>query len=238
MIAANFPNLCVCPEPNAAVERSRMVCPVCQKRAAKRFCPALGEKICPICCGKEREVTIDCPWDCPYLIAAHRYEAEHRKPLPAEEFPYRDVEFPPDFVYEHWPVVTVVASAILEFQLHNKELNDSSAHAAIESLAETYRTLGTGIYYERPPNLPVARALYGHLAEALQNFRKKEAERSGLSSALKDSDVFRLLVFLLRICKQEMNGRPRSRAFLEFLRSRFPLPAGAAPKETSRIIMP
>jgi hypothetical protein len=214
-----------------------MACPICQKRPPKRFCPALGEKICPICCGKEREVTIDCPMDCPYLVSAHRYESEHRKPLPADEFPYRDIEFPPDYVYEHWPVVTVLAGAILEFQLQNKELSDSSTYSALESLAETYRTLGTGIYYERPPDFPVARALYGQLAESVQNFRKQESERSGLSSILKDSDVFRLLVFLLRICKQETNGRPRSRAFLEFLRARFPLPAAAA-KETSRIIMP
>lgn len=214
-----------------------MACPICEKRPPKRFCPAMGEKICAICCGREREVTIDCPSDCAHLVSAHRYEVEHRKTLPAEEFPYRDVEFPPDFVYERWPVVTVLAGALLGFHRQNKELNDSSAYAALESLAETYRTLGTGIYYERPPNLPVARALYAQLAESVQNFRKQEAERAGLSSSLKDSDAFRVLVFLLRICKQEMNGRPRSRAFLDFLRTRFPLPA-AAPKETSRIIMP
>jgi hypothetical protein len=214
-----------------------MVCSVCEKRPAKRFCPALGEKICPICCGREREVTIDCLPDCPHLMAAHRYEAEHRKPIPPEEFPYRNVEFSPDFVYEYWPIVTLLAGTILTFQSQNKELNDGSAYSALESLAETTRTLGTGIYYERPPDLPVARALYGQLAESLQNLRKQAMERTGLSSSLKDSDLFRILVFLLRICKQETNGRPRSRAFLEFLRARFPLPADA-PKEASRIIMP
>src|SRR5580700_863942 len=109
-----------------------MPCPICQKRPPKRFCPALGEKICPICCGREREVTIDCPSDCSYLIAAHRYEAEHRKPLTAGEFPYRDVEVQPDFVYEHWPVVTNIAEAILGFQIQNKELNDGAAYAALE----------------------------------------------------------------------------------------------------------
>lgn len=213
-----------------------MACSICQKRPAKRFCPALGEKICSICCGKDREVTIDCHSDCPYLISARRYEAEHRKPLSEEELPYRDIEFSPDFVYQHWPVVTSLANTILGFQLQNRDLSDTSTYAAMESLAETYRTLGTGIYYERPPDLPVARVLYAQLAESVRNFRRQESDRSGLSSALKDSEVFRLLVFLLRICKQETNGRPRSRAFLEFLRSRFPLPA--AERETSRIIMP
>jgi len=214
-----------------------MACPICEKRPPKRFCPAKGEKICPICCGKEREVTIDCLSDCSHLIAAHRYEAEHRKPFPSQDFPYRDISFPPDFVYEHWPVVSNIAEAILDFQIQNKDLNDHGVYAALESLAETYRTLGTGIYYEKPPDLPVARALYGQIAESLQNFRKQAAEHSGFSSSLKESDVFRLLVFLLRICRQETNGRPRARAFLGVLRSRFPLPQ-KAPQETSRIIMP
>jgi hypothetical protein len=213
-----------------------MGCPICEKRPPKRFCPAKGEKICAVCCGREREVTIDCLSDCSHLMAAHRYEAEHRKPKAAEEFPYRDIQVPVDFVYERWPVVTGLATTILGFQVQNRELNDGAAYAAIEALAETYRTLGTGIYYEKPPAAPLAHALYGQLGQFLQEFRKDEAGRTGFSS-LKDSDIFRLLVFLLRVSKQETNGRPRSRAFLDFLRARFPLPAEVA-KETSRIIVP
>src|SRR5262249_16974412 len=41
-------------------------CPICEKRKGARFCPAKGEKICAICCGTEREVTIDCPVHCSY----------------------------------------------------------------------------------------------------------------------------------------------------------------------------
>lgn len=213
-----------------------MTCPICEKRPSKRFCPAKGEKICAICCGREREVTIDCPPDCSHLIAAHRYEAEHRPPIPAEEFPYRTVEVPPDFVYERRPAVTEIAAAILGFWAQNKELTDDSALQALQAIAETYRTLGTGIYYERPPDGPIARALYANIASALDNFRKQETERMGFSS-LKESDIFRLLVFFIRVEKQETNGRPRSRAFLDLLRTRFPLHEAAA-KETSRIIIP
>lgn len=212
-----------------------MICPICEKRPAKRFCPAKGEKICAICCGREREVTIDCPSDCAYLITAHRYEAEHRKPIPPDEFPYRDIEFPVEFVYDRWPVVAGLAGTIIAFQIQNKETNDATARLALEALAETYRTLGTGIYYERPPDAPVARALYGQIAGFLQEFRKQHSDRAGFPS-LKDSDVFLLLIFLLRVAKQETNGRPLSRAFLSFLRERFPQPA--AEKESSRIIVP
>ena len=214
-----------------------MACPICEKRPPKRFCPAKGEKICSICCGKEREVTIDCLSDCSYLIAAHRHEAEHRKPLSSQDFPYRDIAFSPDFVNEHWPVVRNIAGVILSCQIQNQDLHDDGVSTALESLAETYRTLGAGIYYERPPDARVARTLYGQIDESVQHLRKQAAEQTGFSSSLKESDIFRLLVFLLRICRQETNGRPRSRAFLGFLRSRFPLPE-RAPKEMSRIIMP
>lgn len=213
-----------------------MSCTICQKRPPKRFCPAKGEKICAICCGEGREVTIDCPLDCSYLIAAHRYEAEHRKPAPAEELPYRDVSVSLDFVYENWPAITGLAAAILECQSQNRDLRDADIVAATEALAETYRTLGTGIYYERPPAAPLARDLYDRFTQVWQELRKEQTQRAGISS-LKDSDVFHLLVFMLRLAKQETNGRPRSRAFLGFLRQRFAAP-GQAEKETSRIIVP
>lgn len=213
-----------------------MSCAICEKRPPKRYCPAKGEKICAICCGREREVTIDCLSDCPHLIAARRYEAEHRKPLSGEEYPYRDVTVREDFVYERWPVIIGIASAILNFQVRHRDLTDGAVYTTIEAMAETLRTLGTGIYYERPPDAPVARALYGQLDEFLQEFRKNEGARTGMPE-LRDSDAFLLLVFLLRVAKQESNGRSRSRAFLDFLRVRFPLPAEAA-KETPRIIIP
>ena len=53
-----------------------MICAICQKRREKRFCPAIHGRICPQCCGEQREVTLDCPSDCVYLQQAR----EHEKP--------------------------------------------------------------------------------------------------------------------------------------------------------------
>lgn len=213
-----------------------MSCPICEKRRPERFCPAKGEKICAVCCGREREVTIDCPSDCSYLLAAHRYEREHRAPLSEEARPYRDIDFSVDFVYERWAVVAGLAATILGFHAENKDLHDADVFAALEAIAETTRTLGSGIYYERPPDAPLPRALYGRIAEFVQDFKKEESSRTG-STSLRDSDLFRLLVFLFRVGKQETNGRSRSRSFLDFLRVRFAVPA-AAQKEAPRIIIP
>jgi hypothetical protein len=72
----------------------------------------------------------------------------------------------------------------------------------------------------------------------LQEFKKEESSRTGFST-LKDSEIFQLLVFLFRVGKQETNGRPLSRAFLSFLRTRFPLPEEAkTAHEASRIVLP
>jgi len=211
-------------------------CPVCGKRPPKRFCPAKGEKICAICCGEGREVTIDCPLDCSYLAEAHRYEAEHRRQPPPAEIPFADVQFPVEFVYQHWPVVSALASTILGFQAENRDLHDRDIFAALQSLAETFRTLAGGIIFEPAPEFSPARELYGAIAQFLAEFRKRETERSGFP-ALKDTDVFYVLVFMLRMGKVESNGRPLSRGFIAFLRGRFVVP-GPAVQDAPRIIVP
>ena len=181
-------------------------------------------------------MTIDCPGDCSYLVAARRYEEEHRKPVAPEEVPYPDAEFGADFIHERRAVVSGLAYHILKFAAENRGAADRDAIEALAALAETYRTLGSGIYYEKPPAAPLAHGIYAQLAHFIQEFKKAEAERAGFST-LKDSEVFHLLVFLLRVGKHRTNTRPRSRAFLDFLRAQFPR-AAELEKETPRIITP
>lgn len=213
-----------------------MSCPICQKRKPQRFCPAQGEKICAICCGKEREVTLDCPSDCPHLLSARRYELEHRKPITADEIPFRDIEIRLDLIRGNQAALSGISLTILKAAQENPLLRDPDALAALGALAETYRTLESGIYFERPPDAPFPRALYAQLTLFLDAFKKQEAQETGFSK-LKNLEIFRLIVFLLRVGRRESNGRPRSRAFLDFLRAQFPSQPEAQP-EAPRIIMP
>jgi len=52
-----------------------MRCSLCQKRPAKRSCPALRQDICSVCCGTKRQVEIACTPDCVFLETAHRHPA-------------------------------------------------------------------------------------------------------------------------------------------------------------------
>lgn len=49
-------------------------CTRCDKRKAKRFCPAVGESICSLCCGQMREKEVHCPTSCPYLSKHKSYQ--------------------------------------------------------------------------------------------------------------------------------------------------------------------
>ena len=212
-----------------------MSCPICEKRKPARFCPAKGEKICAVCCGTEREVTIDCPSDCSYLISAHRYEDGHQRSLPADT-PLLDEKIPQDIVYTHQQLMAALAFSIAKFCAVQPAAVDGDVLTAIQSLAQTYKTLSSGIIYEKPPEAPLPRELYAALIAFITEVKKQQAERTG-SAALKDMDLFYLWVFLYRMGLLRTNGRPRSRRFIEFLRGQFPQ-APELKREESRIIVP
>jgi hypothetical protein len=214
----------------------KAICPICGKRRAERYCPAKGEKICAIDCGTEREVSIDCPSDCAYLIAAHRWEQEHPKTLAEQDMPFLDVSIPGDLIHTRQAVLSGIGYTVLIYGAEQRSLTDGDVLVATQAMAETYRTLISGIYYEKPPDNPVAAGLYAALAKFLEDEKKHQAEHPE-SPALKDLEVFQLLVFFLRFGRLRSNGRLRTRAFIEFLRAQFPIEAGAA-KQEPRIIIP
>jgi hypothetical protein len=209
-------------------------CPICEKRKAARFCPAKGEKICAVCCGTYREVTIDCPADCPYLIAAHRYEEAHSRAIPGDA-PFLEERIPADLLHTHQRLLAALAFTIAKFCKTQPAATDPDLLAAVRALAETYRTLSAGIYYEKLPDIPVQRGLYTAIHEFLSEVKQKAAQAN--APALRDSEVFSVLVFLFRMGLLRSNGRPRSRRFIEFLRGQFPQ-AEELKREESRIIVP
>lgn len=211
-----------------------MLCPICQKRKPGRFCPAKAEKICAVCCGTERELSIDCPSDCGYLISAHRYEDQHPRALPADT-PLLDVRISSDTVHAHGQFLSAMAFTIAKFCSGQPSTTDPDVLAALRALAETYKTLLSGIVYEQPPSIPVQRELYDALS-AFLNEAKQQAAQASLS-AVKDSDIFQLLVFLFRMGLLRTNGRSRSRRFIEVLRGQFP-GAQELKREQARIIVP
>ena len=212
-----------------------MSCPICEKRKAARYCPAKGERICAVCCGTGREVTISCPPDCAYLVAAHRYEDEHKRALP-DDTPFLDERIPQEILHTHQQLMAAVAFQTAKFASNQSSTADPDVLLSLAALAGTYKTLQSGLLYEKIPEVPAQRDLYLALSQFLNGIKQKAAE-SGNSAALKDAAIFHVIVFLYRMGLLRSNGRPRSRRFIEFLRGQFPQ-AEELKREQPRIIVP
>lgn len=197
-----------------------MACPICEKRKVKRLCPARAESICAICCGTEREVTIDCPPDCSYLAASREYDALRRE-IDWSNLPFGEVKIDPSFAQAHGTLLTALDYAICAFAASRREVVDADVLAALQALGEAYRTLSSGIYYERVPDHSLQRGIYEALKSAIADFSKAEAERAGMATT-RDADIRDALIFLTQLGATRTNGRPKGRAYLDLLRAQFP----------------
>jgi len=169
------------------------------------------------------------------LIAAHRYEDEHKRAMPADA-PFIEERLPPDILHSQQQLMSLMAFQIAKFASSEPTAADPDVLAAIAALAGTYKTLQSGLLYEKVPEIPVQRDLYLALTNFLDEIKREAAEK-GNSSAVKDSSVFHVAVFLYRMGTLRSNGRPRSRRFIEFLREQFPQ-VEKPKRDEPRIIVP
>jgi hypothetical protein len=189
-----------------------MLCAICEKRKARRFCPGVRGDICPICCGTEREVTVECPLDCEYLMESRKHDRE-TGPI---ELPNRDIQVTEKLLRDHEELLTFVSAALLKASLGTPGVVDFDVREALESLIRTYRTLQSGVYYESRPSNPLAMAVYSAVQEAARQYREHEQQQLGMTRT-RDADVLGLLVFLQHFEMDRNNGRKRGRAFIDAL---------------------
>jgi hypothetical protein len=199
-------------------------CAICSDRKGKRFCLAVHGRICPQCCGEQRELTLDCPSECPYLQQAR----QHEKPRQLEDAPPQEVfpkiELSDEFLRDREPVISGILQTLGRLSRSDRSLTDR----------------GSGLVYEQVPPSLAQQALIEAVRQLLEEFRQVEREHLG-HSTLKDAEVLKVLVLTLRLAHINTSGRPRSRGFLEFLHQQFPAAQSsiaAADEPGSRIIMP
>lgn len=214
-----------------------MSCAICHIRKPRRFCPGVHGDICTLCCGQEREVTVDCPLDCPYLQEARKHE--HTTPLDEHELPNRDIRFTEEFLEEHDSLMLAAAKSLMLAAFDTPGAVDRDVRDALDALIRTQRTLQSGVYYESRPDNMLANRIFSGAVAGLEEFRKREHEETGISRT-RDSDVLTMLVFLQRLALDRNNGRPRGRAFLDSLRGFLGEAEGTRPQtpRSSSLIVP
>ena len=240
-------------------------CALCEERKEKRFCPAVHGKICPQCCGEQREVTLDCPSECPYLQQAREHASAHSRAVHSDnerqglrdrralfpEIEIPEVEITEQFIYEREELIMGLSFAVAKsaraerslagHSLADRPLTDRDLIAALSSLAKRYQTLVNSSLIYAPPTAYLAHQGIAREVETMvRQFREEEEKHLGYNR-LRDSDVLKGLVFLLRMGLGRTSGRPKSRAFVDFLFAQFPEKhsAIAGPDEPgSRIVIP
>ena len=176
-------------------------------------------EICPICCGTERETSLACPLECEYLREAHKRE----KPAPISErdLAYPDVRVTEDFVAAHEELLLFSIYSLLQGALRTENAFDADILAALEAIIQTRRTLQSGVIFETRAENRIAGSVQRLLAASLNDYDTAREQREGLS-ATSNATVIAILVFLLRIGQQNINGRPRGRMFIDLLRQMTP----------------
>jgi len=218
-----------------------LACVICEIRKEKRFCPAVHGRICPQCCGEQREVTLDCPSDCPYLLQAR----EHEKPRSPDQLDpaalFLEIEVSDQFMYEKEHLLMGLTFALAKAARADRSINDQDLIAALTMLTKSYeRRVNSGLHYEPPLTSDSQRRAANEIETMVKEYRQAEQKHVGYSS-LRDSEVLKALVFLVRLAHGRTSGRPKSRAFVEFLFVQFPEKESAVltPQEAgSRIILP
>jgi len=216
-------------------------CAICEIRKEKRFCPAVHGRICPQCCGEQREVTLDCPSDCPYLLQAR----EHEKPRPADQLDaaglFLHVEVSDQFMYEKEHLLMGLTYALAKAARGDRSLHDQDLIQTLSVLTKSYeRRVNSGLHYEQPLTSDSQRRAAAEVETMIKEYREADQKHVGYST-LRESEVLKALVFLLRLAHARTSGRPKSRALVEFLFSQFPEKETAVvtPQEAgSRIILP
>jgi hypothetical protein len=141
--------------------------------------------------------------------------------LPRESL-FPQIEVTQQFLYEREPLIAGMSYALAKVARSDRAIRDREVTEALSSLARRYETqVNSGLYYQDASPSLAQQAIVAELEKTLQQYREVEQRHVGYA-ALRDSDVLRALVFLVRLALTRTSGRPKSRAFLDFLFAQFP----------------
>lgn len=203
-----------------------MKCKICGTRKAGRYCPGVQGDICSLCCGTQREATIDCPLDCPYLREARL----HEKRIEPKTLSNADIVISDEFVRRHENPMLLLGYSLTRAALANRQAVDSDVRQALEDLIRTYRTLSSGLYFDSRPVNPFAAGIYSAVQRDIAEFRDVIRNQG---TPIRDAELLALLVLFDRMASSFDNGRPKGRSFIDSLARQFALEA-AEPAETKQ----
>ena len=145
-------------------------CPKCNRRRARRTCPALGEMICTVCCGTKRVTEINSPEDCSYLITSHSHP-----PAALQKQRTRDLNFLLPLLQgmteQQQSLMIFIQGCLRRDRPDEIAMTDSDIEQSVRAVAETYETASRGIIYEHSAGVAAAERLSSELRTIIEKQR-------------------------------------------------------------------
>ena len=156
-----------------------MKCGWCDLKRAKRQCPAKSVLICPQCCGEKRVLEIECPEDCPYLIAGRKNDmADYARRIGTLDSSDHDRNS--RIFRDYQDVIAHLEYTIARERMSSRDLRDRDVMQAVDILLDTYRTEDKGVLYEKTSEDLRIEPLRRELRKAIESLRNPEEERKGI----------------------------------------------------------
>ena len=212
------------------------VCPLCQKRPAKRACPALGRDICAVCCATKRLVEIHCTEDCRYLEAAQKHPAAVVKKQIDHDV-MRLMATVGRLSEQQLQLFFLLQSMVLSYKPEGLvRLVDSDVALAAGALANALETASKGVIFEEATASVVAEGLRRAMKPVIEEVTKGSGSRA-------EREVAIVLRAMERAAKHEGGHIPDGDvSYLDLVSRVFPQkpPAGgrAADPQKPLIVMP
>ena len=191
-------------------------CPICNKRAAKRSCPALRTKICAVCCARERMIDLACPESCAYL-------QEARPQVAAREVEWREREraagiLRPELGEQWLPFLLMTQHVIINAHrgIEGAKVADLTNGEILEALDNAIQNLQTGtsglIYEHRAPSArveEVSRRIRAALDKMIEGFPAERRPRP--------QDLINVLKFERAVVESHIRRGEDERSHLRFI---------------------
>ena len=186
-------------------------CPLCQRRRARRTCPALEQNICGVCCGTKRLTEINCPPDCNYLASARAHP-----PAAVQRQQERDLRFLlpmlQDLTEEQRHLLLMIQTFLQSDQLSQHVFTDDDVANAVKALADTYDTESRGIIYEHIAEFPSANRLKTEI-KAFVEIKQNEGIK------IRNMDMATVMRRIEKAAHEAQASLPGDKtAYLEFLK--------------------
>jgi hypothetical protein len=214
-----------------------MKCLLCDKRKAKRFCPAKNSLICTQCCGEKRVLEIDCPETCDYLKSGREREAaDYGKRLRGMDGSTRERSL--RVLTDYANVVSHLEYTLSRERLQSRDLVDAEVAAALDILLDNYRTEDRGVLYDKTSEDLRVDYLRRELKKVIELHRNPEGDgNNGIidpkAARLPLSAAIECLEFIRSVIATYLEERHSVTGYVDFL-------ARATPRDdnSSSIIMP